>query len=128
MKSIAEFVLSFLIFVIGFKFISCGILGDNAIFIRIHNASEFNFQNVEIQPNLRLVNYGHVKSGEKTGYIPFEKAYAYSFVRFFIDSLEFQHQPIDYVGESPLGGGFVTYKLTILDLEKKQFMQTAIKD
>ena len=47
---------------------------------------------------------------------------------FFVDSLEFQHQPIDYVGESPLGGGSFTYKLTIVDLAKTQFMQTAIKD
>ncbi len=107
MQSIVKFFLCILIFVIVLSLVSCHIFGDNSTFIRIHNASEFSFQNVEIQPNVRLVNYGDVKSGEKTGYIPFEKAYAYSFVRFFIDSLEFHHTPIDYVGESPWGEDFL---------------------
>ena len=84
MKSIAKFFLSILILGIGFSLISCHIFGDNSTFIRIHNASEFSFLNVEIQPNVRLVNYGDVGSGEKTEYIRFEKAYAFSFVRFFV--------------------------------------------
>jgi hypothetical protein len=94
----------------------------------VHNASQYDFKDVEINPYNESVNYGDIRSGEKTEYRPFEIAYRYAYVRLLIDDKEFIIQPIDYFGETPLGPGRFTYILTVADVENRMLNIAAVKD
>ncbi len=118
-KSLTKFFLSILIFVIGFGLISCDIFGENSTLIRIHNASEYDFLRVEVNTYDEPKNYGTIKSDEKARYKTFEVAYRYAYVRLFVDENEFIIQPIDFVGETPLGSGKFTYVLEVIDFENR---------
>ncbi len=118
-KSLTKFFLSILIFVIGFGLISCDIFGENSTLIRIHNASEYDFLRVEVNTYDEPKNYGAIKSNEKSGYKIFEVAYRYAYVRLFVGENEFIIQPIDFVGETPLGSGKFTYVLEVIDFENR---------
>ncbi len=118
-KSLTKFFLSILIFVIGFGLISCNIFGENSTLIRIHNASEYDFLRVEVNTYDEPINYGTIKSDEKSRYKTFEVAYRYAYVRLFVDENEFIIQPIDFVGETPLGSGKFTYVLEVIDFENR---------
>lgn len=103
-------------------------LDPNATNIRLHNISEYDFQNVEINPLNELTQFGDLASGAKTGYQPFERAYRYAYVRLFIDGNEFIIQPIDYIGETPLGPGTFTYKIDVVDFENRSLSITTVPD
>ena len=118
-KSLTKFFLSILIFVIGFGLISCDIFGENSTLIRIHYASEYDFLRVEVNTYDEPINYGTIKSDEKSRYKTFEVAYRYAYVRLFVDENEFIIQPIDFVGETPLGSGKFTYVLEVIDFENR---------
>lgn len=118
-KSLTKFFLSILIFVIGFGLISCDIFGENSTLIRIHNASEYDFLRVEVNTYDEPINYGTIKRDEKSRYKTFELAYRYAYVRLFVDENEFIIQPIDFVGETPLGSGKFTYVLEVIDFENR---------
>lgn len=97
--------------------------------IRVHNASDYDFNNVEINTGHDpTVNFGDILSAATTTYKPFTVAYRYAYVRLFIDDKEFIIQPIDYVGETPLGAGNFTYVLDVVDFEKKNLSITAKED
>ncbi len=119
MKSMTKLSLSILIFITGFGLISCDIFGENSTLIRIHNASEYDFLRVEVNTSNEPRNYGPIKSDEKSRYKTFEVAYRYAYVRLFVDENEFIIQPIDFVGETPLGSGKFTYVLEIIDFENR---------
>ena len=118
-KSLTKFFLSIQIFIIGLGLISCDILSDDSTNIRIHNASEYDFQRVEVNTYDEPKGYGTIKSGEKSRYKTFEIAYRYTYVRLFVDENEFILQPIDFVGETPLGFGKFTYVLEVVDFENR---------
>ena len=118
-KSLTKFFLRILIFVIGFGLISCDIFGENSTLIRVHNASEYDFLRVEVNTYDEPKNYGPIKSDEKSRYKTFEVAYRYAYVRLFVDENEFIIQPIDFVGETPLGSGKFTYVLEVIDFENR---------
>jgi len=103
-------------------------IDPNATTIRLHNVSEYDFENVEINPGNGPTQYGDIASGEKTGYHPFERAYRYAYVRLFIAGTEFVIQPIDYVGETPLGPGIFTYELDVVDFENRSLSIAAVED
>ncbi len=107
--------------------LSCDLEKD-PIHIRIRNASQYDFTNVEINTGQGTSNYGNIKSGEKTNYKPFELAYRYAYIRLIIDNKEFILQPIDYVGETPLGPGRFTYVITVVDFSQKSLGIDAVKD
>ncbi|MCH8021240.1 hypothetical protein IH785_15435, partial [candidate division KSB1 bacterium] len=88
-KSLTKFFLSILIFVIGFGLISCDIFGENSTLIRIHNASEYDFLRVEVNTYDEPINYGTIKSDEKSRYRTLELAYRYAYVRLFVYENEF---------------------------------------
>ena len=119
MKSMTKLSLSILIFITGFGLISCDIFGENSTLIRIHNASEYYFLLVEVNTSNEPRNYGPIKSDEKSRYKTFEVAYRYAYVRLFVDENEFIIQPIDFVGETPLGSGKFTYVLEVIDFENR---------
>ncbi len=118
-KSLTKFFLIILIFVIGFGLISCDIFRENSTLIRIHNASEYDFLRVEVNTYDEPKNYGTIKSDRKSRYKTFEVAYRYAYVRLFVDENEFIIQPIDFVGETPLGSGKFTYVLEVIDFENR---------
>ncbi len=127
-KSLTKFCLSILIFVIGFGLISCDIFGENSTLIRVHNASEYDFLRVEVNTYDEPKNYGTIKSDAKSRYKTFEVAYRYAYVRLFVDENEFIIQPIDFVGETPLGSGKFTYVLEVIDFENRILNIKTIKD
>lgn len=83
--------------------------------IRITNISKYDFCNVVLDPVSGPVNCGIIKKGETTCYRSFDTAYHYAYIRFNIGDKEFKLQPIDYVGEQPLGIGKFTYAIDIHD-------------
>ncbi len=119
MKSMTKLSLSILIFITGFGLISCDIFGENSTLIRLHNASEYDFLRVEVNTYDEPINYGTIKSDEKSRYKTFKVAYRYAYVRLFVDVNEFIIQPIDFVGETPLGSGKFTYVLEVIDFENR---------
>lgn len=87
--------------------------------IQLHNVSQFDFQNVEVNTWNDPVFFSELKSGAKSEFREFEIAYRYAYVRLFINGNEFIIQPIDYVGETPLGPGRFTYVLDVVDFENR---------
>ena len=63
-----------------------------------------------------------------TCYRSFDTAYNYAYIQIFIDDKEFKLQPIDYVGEQPLGIGNFTYLLDISDYRAGKVSITLQKD
>ncbi len=83
--------------------------------IRIQNDSEFNFTDVQVGEN----NFGDIDAGSYSDYKLFDIAYEYNYVKLYIKGKEFIIQPIDYVGETPLGAGKFTYILRVVDYKKR---------
>ena len=84
--------------------------------IRIKNTSPYDYE-------LLLVGnqfFGNLKSGQETEYKIFDHAYRYNFVSLAINGQVLKLQPIDYVGEKPLGHGRFTYLIGVEDLENKR--------
>ena len=76
----------------------------------------------------KSANYGNIKSGKTSCYIPFDQAYGYSFVQLFIGKDEFIIQPIDYVGEPLLDYGNFTYSIDLIDYDTRSLSIIATKD
>ena len=85
--------------------------------IRVQNISLFDFDEVEVAAPGGVANYGSVAVQETSDYQSFTEAYRYAAIRVTIDDKDFVLQPIDYVGESPLGAGNFTYIIDVPDYE-----------
>ena len=59
---------------------------------------------------------------------PTNKVYRYTRVSFRVQTDDFLIQPIDYVGETPLGGGPWSYHLTITDYASRSASVAATPD
>ncbi|QMU66505.1 MAG: hypothetical protein GKR88_20920 [Flavobacteriaceae bacterium] len=81
--------------------------------IRISNISRFNYENIKVNASGETVYFGNLNSNSKSEYKTFDVAYRYVFVEFQIDGETFTLQPIDYVGETPLGNGKYSYEIDI---------------
>ena len=77
--------------------------------IRVRNDSKVDFKDVVADDR----KYGDIKRGAATGYQTWEIAYGYTYVSLLAGRKRLEIQPIDYVGEHPLGSGHFTYVLTI---------------
>jgi hypothetical protein len=75
--------------------------------IRIINASDVDFVNVVVGG----ISYGNIERGQSTGYRHWKKAYRYSSASLKVGEKMHAIQPIDYVGEKPLGSGRFAYLL-----------------
>ncbi|NVO29825.1 hypothetical protein [Hymenobacter lapidiphilus] len=84
------------------------------VFIRVKNASSYQFQSVQVRAPDDENNYGALGTGKETSYAAYTTAYRYAYVKVLIDGQEFVFQPIDYVGELPLQPGKYAY---VLDVE-----------
>ena len=85
--------------------------------IRVKNVSLYDFDDVEVVAPGGMAHYGQVLIQESSAYQSFTEAYRYSFINVIIDGQDFVLQPIDYVGETPLGPGKFTYVIDVPDLE-----------
>src|SRR5262245_36608806 len=77
--------------------------------IRVRNDSKVDFKMVVVGQK----EYGDIKSGATTDYQTWNTAYRYAYVSLLADAKPMKIEPIDYVGETPLGDGYFTYVLTI---------------
>lgn len=81
--------------------------------VRIHNASARTLNSVRVDFGERSVSYGQLIPGQTSEYRPAGTAYRYAFMEAMVDGQRMTFQPIDYVGETPLGPGRHTYHVTI---------------
>ena len=81
--------------------------------VRVANNSSLSFGRVEVVFPENEVDYGSVGAHGVSRYAPVETAYRYAYVEVEIGGEILKIQPIDYVGEKPLGSGFYTYQLNV---------------
>lgn len=92
--------------------------------VRIHNASTYDYQDLQVGDE----TYGTLSAGQYTEYRDFGTAYRYNYVSLTIASDAFVLQPIDYVGEEPLGEGEFTYEIDVNDYDARALSIEAISD
>lgn len=85
----------------------------SSIFIRVANASKYDFDKTIINTTTGKVNFGKLNSGKKTEYRDFEVAYEYAYVELHMSGSTFVMAPRDYVGSEPLENGIYTYKIKV---------------
>lgn len=103
-------------------------LDGNKTNIRIQNNSGYEFTSVMLNPYNEPYNCERIKPGKATCYHGFTTAYNYAYVKLFINGKQFIIQPIDYVGETPLGKGNFTYTISVISFEQGQLGITTTKD
>jgi hypothetical protein len=95
-----------------------------ATLIRIHNASTYDYDELQVGQEV----YGALPAGAYTEYRDFGTAYRYNYVLLRIGADEFVIQPIDYVGEEPLGEGTFTYEIDVVDYDSRNLSIEAVED
>lgn len=96
--------------------------------IRIRNNTQYPICNVTVTPSGTTANYGLLEKNETSCYNNFELAYRYAYTVFEIKGEQYTLQPIDFVGEVPLGVGNFTYTISDIDIINKSFVLKATKD
>ena len=81
--------------------------------VRVANNSSFAFSRVEVVFPENEVDYGSVRANGVSEYTPVETAYRYAYIEVEVGGEVLKIQPIDYVGERPLGPGRYTYLLNV---------------
>ena len=81
--------------------------------VSVKNTSNKDYANVTISVDCKKVNYGTIKSGETSCSESYEKIYRYASVKLQIEGKDYQLQPVDFVGETPLVAGKHTYAISI---------------
>lgn len=90
-------------------------IDPDSVYIRIVNSSQLDFTSVHLRfPNSKHT-FGPVDSGRSSRYQKFEEAYRYGYIEVKTERDMYVLQPIDYVGEQPLGSGKYTFKLDLWD-------------
>jgi hypothetical protein len=98
--------------------------GEGTTLIRIHNASTYDYEELQVGEEA----YGTLAAGAFTEYRDFGTAYRYNYVILRIGVDEFVIQPIDYVGEVPLGDGKFTYEIKVVDYDSRTLSIEAVED
>ena len=86
---------------------------DDATRIRLRNASTFELTAVTFAPGTSRVEFARIGPAEVTPYSDVASAYSYGYLDVRVNGERRQLQPIDYVGESPIGSGRFTYVITV---------------
>jgi hypothetical protein len=92
--------------------------------IRAHNASDLDWTSLVVGTHA----FGDLQADATTEYVEFEGAYHYNYVELTADGTDFVLQPIDYVGETPLGSGHFTYEIDITDFDGAALSIEAVRD
>lgn len=103
-------------------------LDANKTNIRIQNNSGYEFTSIMVNPYNEPYNCERIKPGKASCYHGFTTAYNYAYVKLFINGKQFIIQPIDYVGETPLGKGNFTYTISVISFKQGQLGITTTKD
>ena len=108
MKHTIALVFTVLLFVIG-----CTDRDDKltAINIRVKNASSISFDKIQVGGDEFV--HTDISSGSFSDYLEYETAYRYAYIAIHSGTESYVLQPIDFVGETPLGIGFYTYVLDV---------------
>ncbi len=77
--------------------------------VRVLNESGTILRNVVISG----VNYGTLDPDEVSSYKSFDAIFRNAYIELYIGDTFFSAQPVDHVGETPLGSGFYTFKLRV---------------
>lgn len=87
------------------------------VWIRVKNASQFDFERVIVQfpGNEEPTDFGPIPSGGSSGFTGVTVAYRYAHIRVLAAGQELVFRPMDYVGERPLAAGRHTYLLGVND-------------
>jgi hypothetical protein len=97
---------------------------ENPLLIRISNKSAYDLENIEINsPASGLIHFGKLKSGEKSDYRKFEKAYPIPAVAAEIENKKIEFLPDDYLGEQLLKPGKYTYELSIIEKDGVKYLR-----
>jgi len=98
-----------------FLFVSVGCTDrdDNvsAVNIRIKNDNSFTYDRVQVGADDKI--HEILTAGSYSDYLEYETAYSYAFIQIDTAATSFVSQPVDFVGETPLGPGFYTYELKV---------------
>jgi hypothetical protein len=81
--------------------------------IRVANRSARDFDRVLVNFSGQEVDYGAIRAGAASDYRIARGAYAYARIEVHMDTARLVIQPIDFVGETPLGPGRYTYALSV---------------
>lgn len=95
---------------------ACGILDlDGDVEVRVRNGSSRHLDGVALFLPAGTLTYSDLQPGEETSYSLVSKAYDYASAEVVIGQDTARIQVIDYVGETPLGGGRYTYILRVFE-------------
>ena len=108
---------SLVVLITAFTFYSCSNNNspEDEVLIRLSNVSAYDYKTIKVNNT----SFGNVNQGEKSEYKVFKLAYRYGFVELEIDGSTYTIQPIDYVGETPLGSGKYTYQIDANDSQEQ---------
>ena len=87
--------------------------------IRVRNKSDVDFEQVTMRFMKEQISFSAVPKGQASAYRTVSEAYRYGYVEVVIAGESFVLQPIDYMGERPLGSGSFTYEITV-DRQNRQ--------
>lgn len=76
-----------------------------AVEVRIRNASDLDFDSVELGAGEDALTFGTVRSGAQTGFQKTASIYRNPYVKIVIAGKPHVYQPVDQVGETPLTSG-----------------------
>jgi hypothetical protein len=93
---------------------------ERDIFIRVSNASQYQFDNIVVKAPGGENTYGTVAAGQKSDYKQFTQAYRYAYIKVTAQGQDLVLQPFDYVGETPLTPGQYTYVLDVINGNQNQ--------
>ena len=82
----------------------------DTIQIRVKNNNDFVYQRVTVGGAENV--YENIGPGDYSEYLIYDEAYRYASINIEGNGQTYTLQPIDFVGETPLGIGFYTYELT----------------
>lgn len=102
-----------LLFAMTFVFGACEDRDDNigGVNIRVKNETDFTFIKVQVGADDKV--HENVASGDYSGYLEYQTAYQYAYIKIDADSTSYIAQPTDFVGEDSLNFGFYTYELNV---------------
>lgn len=82
--------------------------------LRVGNAGTTRLTDIEVRlANGQVIAVRMLGGGRTSGYQLVGRAYTYAWIVATEDGQEFEVRPIDYVGETPLGPGRYTYRLSV---------------
>ena len=98
---------------------------EQGTMVRLHNSSAYRLENVRVNFSNGPIAYGSLAPGARTVYREAGTAYRYAYIEAELNGQRVVLQPIDYVGETPLGPGSYTYRLTVNPAENKLTVTTS---